>query len=118
MSQRPDPERQTDAQRQAEARHPEVFQDRDAGQVPPRERPPEPVVLTGLRKGCLWAIVFTAVLLLIIAVTWQWAWEAVEPTEVMDPGESRPPGTEVVPPDPIGDRVIGDEPDERDRDPQ
>lgn len=116
MSHTPDPERPPVEHRSAaEEEHPEVFHDRDAGQVSPGNRPPEPAVVSGLRKGCLWAIVFTAVLLLIIAATWQWAWDEASP-KLPDPAEPDRPGVEAGSPDVMDDQIIGDDPEESDGD--
>lgn len=109
MSQPPDRERPA-----AQERHPEVFHDRDAGQVFPEDgRSPEPAVVTGLKKGCLWAIAFAAVVLLILAVAWNWAWREAPP-ELMDPPERPRPGAEAGPPGLMEDQVIGERADEAD----
>ena len=92
MSQTPDPSRR------AEEKHPEVFRDPDAGQASHDDRrPPETFELSAVRKGCLWGIVLTALLLLIVAVTWQWAWQEAPP-RLPDPAEPDRPGVEAEPP--------------------
>ena len=107
MSQTPDAERSP-----AEKKHPEIFDDPDAGQVfPDDRRPPESEVMSGLKKGCLWAVGFVAIFLLIIALTWKLAWD-VAPWDVLDPtrpARPRPEAVPAAPTDRTGDREIGAE---------